>query len=99
MNAPRHFTERVAKPGAIIVKVDYPFAIERLDDTYRVIDGRTDALVKETDSLSSAAGTLGMEAKRVRQAAKTRRRPCIRCTKTFFSEGSHHRTCDTCRHI
>jgi hypothetical protein len=29
--------------------------------------------------------------------SKARLRPCLKCERTFYSEGSHHRICDACK--
>jgi hypothetical protein len=39
----------------------------------------------------------GLE-RRLRKAA-AQRRPCLRCKRTFASEGAHNRMCDHCRRI
>jgi hypothetical protein len=34
-----------------------------------------------------------------RRIKKTKRRNCLRCNREFWSEGPHHRLCQTCRQV
>jgi hypothetical protein len=37
--------------------------------------------------------------KPARRTKKLKRRNCLRCDREFWSEGAHHRLCQTCRQI
>jgi hypothetical protein len=37
--------------------------------------------------------------KPARRTKKFKRRNCLRCDREFWSEGAHHRLCQTCRQI
>ena len=43
------------------------------------------------------AGGLRRRSKRARTTAPSQPRACLRCDRTFVSEGPHHRLCQACR--
>ena len=43
------------------------------------------------------ARVLKRRSKRSRKTATSKQRACLRCDRTFLSEGPHHRLCQACR--
>jgi hypothetical protein len=43
------------------------------------------------------ARILKRRSKRFRKTATSKQRACLRCDRTFLSEGPHNRLCQTCR--
>jgi hypothetical protein len=45
------------------------------------------------------AHAAGSYTKPSRRRKKLKRRACLRCDREFWSEGPHHRLCQTCRQV
>lgn len=70
----------------------------------RLVEGEFQALgLREFSpcfpSRKEAEHWLNEQLERVTPARKPRERCCLRCGRSFLSEGFHNRMCDPCRHV